>query len=63
MLSNLATSQNFRSSAPMKPSRNLLLDLHIMPRPGEKIFPGRPWLMAGLITLVIMFALSYFCFK
>lgn len=62
MLSNLAASQNIKKS-PAKPSRDLLLNLHIMPRPGERMFPGRDWLYAGLITLALMIFLGYLCFK
>jgi len=63
MLSNLASGQTFKSAAPMKPSRNLMLNLHIMPRPGERIFPGRGWLWTGLVTLMLMVFLAYLCFK
>ncbi|MFA5163586.1 MAG: hypothetical protein WC441_03600 [Patescibacteria group bacterium] len=63
MLSNLANGQTFKSAAPVKPSRNLMLNLHIMPQPGETIFPGRGWLWAGLITFMIMAGLAYLCFK
>lgn len=64
MLNNLGTinqRERIIAQSVKKPGGNLLLDLHIMPRPGEIIFHGRGWLVAGLVTLLIMIVLGYFC--